>query len=393
MLPGLAPRILPLFVVLSVLPGLGPGVARAAISSCPGLIATWGWTQRPSAYCEQQGKIAQESFYIAVDCRTGGPAGIFPMTCSGVTLEEYDAKGGPHPPNDCVSSVTPVFQINDCDATGKAPDPSKAEASKCEAYFADPVALATGALQQRATDLDLGSGLRFERFYSSDLYGAAYAPTAELAPMGQKWEHGLDWRMRSALTPEQASYGEAYFIRRPLRVGVVFVRPASFATFSTSASFGGSLAKLAGGSFLFTDEDGTRVRFDAALQLTGIQTPGAPPIMVTASEGTQTFTQGAKSLAITLYGGPAHAGRVASVAGGGQTWTYSYDANENLETVTGPDTSSGESGATVTWTYGYDATDPAGHLVSVERTAANATKILGSWSFDDQSPRRVISAD
>lgn len=119
---------------------------------------------------------------------------IFSMHCSGgtflagATCEEQEAAGGGC--DKCVNYGG--FVVDTCDSTCEPKDQCPADGSgAAEAenasfnHVGDPVDLATGFLEQRAVDVDLGGGVRFERHYSSGL--------GVETSMGRNWSHNWQW--------------------------------------------------------------------------------------------------------------------------------------------------------------------------------------------------------
>ena len=80
----------------------------------------------------------------------------------------------------------------------------------------DPVDLTTGALEQSATDIDLGHGLAFKRHFASNR-GVTTA-------MGKDWRHSLDWQLVYKIVDATGQYQEIVIVRRPFGSDGVFQR-------------------------------------------------------------------------------------------------------------------------------------------------------------------------
>jgi hypothetical protein len=72
-------------------------------------------------------------------------------------------------------------------------------------YVGDPVHVATGYLLRQATDVDLGRGLEFTRYYVS---GAN-----EIRSLGWNWSHSLEWRGNRLQLPNQND--DTFLVREP----------------------------------------------------------------------------------------------------------------------------------------------------------------------------------
>ena len=254
----------------------------------------------------------------------------------------------------------------------------------------DPVDLTSGSLKLTPTDFDLGGGLAFRRHYAST--------RTVVGPMGRGWRHGLEWSLERTTVPTgQASLPPlaTYFVRRPLRTPAVFVKSYDGLSYATSPRQSGLLSVDASNGVHYVDEDGSEADFDAANRLVAYHVPGEAPVTVTyGAGGSATYSNGSQSLATTFYAaGHANAGRIASVTANGETWSYGYDASQNLTTVTGPDPSTPSPSDTVTLTYVYTTPASSGRVTRLDRTAGGATTTLASWTYVGTNPPRVASAD
>ncbi len=175
--------------------------------------------------------------------------------------------------SECDAEPTP----NTCQDAPETPKDSRNEKASCAG---DPVDLTTGHLEQRATDLDLGRGLAFARFYSN---GSNAPPAASLGP---KWRHGLDWRLyRNSLVGSGTATSplvESVVVKRPFATPVSFVRqtwapPVGSEPWKAGARGSGGLTGDSSTGFVYTDGDGTKVTFAATtFAVTKIQRPVRP---------------------------------------------------------------------------------------------------------------------
>lgn len=237
----------------------------------------------------------------------------------------------------------------------------------------DPVDLTTGALSLDPVDVDLGLGLRFARHYASN--------ATQLTSMGKKWSHDLEWRVTRTTPPQNGP--PVILVKEPLRAPIPFFLDG--ATYTPSTTDGGSVAVDSGGVVHYISNTGTEADFDTANRVTEIRHPAELPIVVTYGTNSKTFTRGTKSLVISTNA----AGRVSSVTGNGESWTYTYNINNFLTSVVGPDPSTSSPSDTATWTYVYTSAT-SGLITRVDRTTSAGTTTLGTWVFNGQ---RVSSAD
>jgi YD repeat-containing protein len=233
--------------------------------------------------------------------------------------------------------------------------------------------MTTGALSLDPVDVDLGHGLRFARHYASTF--------TDTTQMGAAWRHSLEWKLQRITLAGTAS---VYILRQPLQNPITFSYNGS--TFTTNLVTAGQMTSDAGG-FHFTSASGTQADFDTSYRVTAIRIPSELPISVTYGTNSVTYSNGISSIALTLYpSGDPNAGLVASVAAGGETWTYTYGAGKLLASVLGPDASTPSPSDTVTWTYTYSGT----LLTRVDRTSGAGTTTLGQWAFTSS---RVTTAN
>jgi RHS repeat-associated protein len=304
-----------------------------------------------------------------------------------LTTDELDAYTGlpwgdirsVYPNWPCVPSVPGPWLVNACHAKPE-PEPEAGCSEQADldpaACIGDPIDITTGHLEQSQTDLDLGHGLRFTRHYSSN--------KTQLGPLGRAWEHGLQWSLvRQTITG--LGNRPIVFVHPPLHAPVVFVGAPDGSGFLASQRGDGALEVDPDGTVRYTAPTGTVATFSASNQLVSIRPPGEPLITVSVDGTSTTFSNGQQALVVTTHpAGHVDAGRVASVSGGGQTWTYTY-LNQSLRTVTGPDPSDPTGTSTLTWTYAYTSS----RLTSITRSDRPTTP-LASWSY---SSSRVSAAD
>jgi YD repeat-containing protein len=118
------------------------------------------------------------------------------------------------------------------------------------------------------------------------------------------------------------------------------------------------------------DERGVQADFDPPDRLVALLVPGEPAIAVSYAGSTTTYSDGSRSIAVTTYASGTNAGRVSTVVAGGETWSYGYDASQNLTSVTGPDPSTPSPSDTITWTYVYTTPASSGRAPPPRRSAA-----------------------
>jgi YD repeat-containing protein len=287
------------------------------------------------------------------------------------------AKLGPWTLNKCAANQEP----NQCKGGPPAPDASAAPSNA----LGDPVDVTTGALDQTPTDFDLGHGLRFARHYSSArLSGSAPAPQD---PMGYAWEHSLEWSIQRRTDP--SANLPLIFVRSPFHATTSFIGSQTGNSYTPSQRGDGSLTIDTGGTAHYTAENGTVATFSPSNQLLTLQPLGEPLINVSTGTNSTTYSNGQQVIVITTYSSGANAGQISTVTGGGQTWNYTYDGSQNLQTVTGPDPTS-TTGGTITWTYGYSG---AGLLSSITRSDLPQNQTLASWAYNSLYAGLVSAAD
>jgi RHS repeat-associated protein len=258
------------------------------------------------------------------------------------------------------------------------------------AYVGDPVDLTSGALKLTPTDVDLGGGLVWTRHYVST--------STTTGPMGRGWLAGLGWSLVRSNVPMPPGAPMAtipgFLIQRPLRPPVFVIWDYDTLQYRTGVRQSGLLTVDPDTTVHFVDEDGTTVTFDPLDRLVSLELPGELPIAVTYGTDTATYSNGQQSLTVTNYAsGHANAGRVSTVTANGDTWSYGYDASQNLTTVTGPDPSTPSSSDTVTWTYVYTTPASSGRVSRLDRTVGGVTTTIGSWTYVGSNPARVATVD
>jgi YD repeat-containing protein len=258
------------------------------------------------------------------------------------------------------------------------------------AYVGDPVDLTTGALKLTPTDVDLGGGLVWTRHYVST--------STTTGPMGRGWLAGLGWSLVRSNVPMPPGAPMAtipgFLIQRPLRPPVFVIWDYDTLQYRTGVRQSGLLTVDPDTTVHFVDEDGTTVTFDPLDRLVSLEVSGELPIAVTYGTDTATYSNGQQSLTVTNYAsGHANAGRVSTVTANGETWSYGYDASQNLTTVTSPDPSTPSSSDTITWTYVYTSPVSSGRVTRLDRTVGGVTTTIGSWTYVGSNPARVASVD
>ncbi|HME72643.1 MAG TPA: RHS repeat-associated core domain-containing protein [Myxococcota bacterium] len=284
-------------------------------------------------------------------CQTASNPGPFLVNECNLGQEEPAAKDG-----------------GSCPATTAAEDPGNA--------LGDPVDVTTGFLSLTPTDFDLGHGLRFARHYST----AAAQAGGTVGPMGLGWGHSLQWTLQRP-TDTSGFNLSLVLIHAPFRTPAVFMKSQTGSNYLPSQRGDGSVTVDADGTLHYTAEDGTVATFSPppSNQLISLQPVGDPLITVSANGNTTTYSNGQQTIVVTT-----NAGQVSTVTGGGQTWSYTYDASQNLKTVTGPDPTSPGGSNTITWTYAYGT---AG-LTEIDRS--DLTQPLATWTYGPSYPTNLV---
>jgi hypothetical protein len=213
----------------------------------------------------------------------------------------------------------------------------------------------TGNLKLFVTDVRLPRGLELTRYYVSG--------RPAVTSLGRGWSHSLDWALaRSSVSEGNPPLSfEVATVGRPHRSIAMFVRQAGGSPFTGGSQTAGLLTVDAQGFATFTDGTGTEVTFDASNALVEIRAAGEAPVAVTHDGLVDTFTRAGSSLSITYSAPPGDpARRVTAVAALGETWTYTYGANDTLASVLGPDPSTALASDTLEWIYEYQASYPPG---------------------------------
>ena len=316
-----------------------------------------------------------------LSCDTGAPTG----SCTGGGAA---ANGLPLPWPGCYEpgeiTIGPVI-VDGCGASQDDPPACKAGGttndlrSSNAGLVGDPVDLRTGALSLDPVDVDLGNGLRFARHYSSK--------TTVQSTMGKSWSHSLDWKVMRAT----AQTYPVVIVKEPLRPAAAFATNGTDG-YVTSPLNGGSVTVDGSNNVHYTSDTGVEADFDALNQLVALRHPGEPEI--TVSYGTNTTTPSATeprpSLLSVYPTGHASAGLVSSVVANSEAWSYAYNSQKALTTVTAPDPSTPSPSDTVTWTYVYTA-GVSNRIARIDRTTGAGTTTVASWTFG--SGNRVVAAD
>ncbi|HME72608.1 MAG TPA: RHS repeat-associated core domain-containing protein [Myxococcota bacterium] len=316
----------------------------------------------------------------AFSCTGGPPANSLTaqevLALTGLTLGQYCSN---------LPQLSPIL-INECNLgqqkpgckNGSSLPDTAAQDPSCQ--VGDPVNVATGLLSITPTDLNLGHGLRFARHFSAAAFQAGGS-----VPIGLGWEHSLQWNLQrpTDLSGLQLSL---LLIQAPFRSSAVFVKPQTGSSYLPSQRGDGAVTVDADGTVHYTGEDGTVATFSPSNQLISLQPVGEPLITVSYGTNSQTFSNGQQSIVITSYASGANAGLVSTVTGGGQSWSYTYDSNLDLQTVTGPDPTS-TTGGTITWTYSYGTSG----ITAINRS--DLTQALATWTPNSGYPTRVGMAD
>jgi YD repeat-containing protein len=338
----------------------------------------------PGCQCGVGGCVPYWGDFIKIGCETGGIS-----SCTNNT--ELNRFFGEVSGNFCA----PFGGIyNGCEEAPTEDQCRNPENNK-QNSIGDPVDVTTGALEQAATDLDLGRGLVFRRFYASN------DPADVVGRMGKGWKHSLDWSLIYTVANASNPLAEGVLVKRPFAAPVTLMRttfppPASQGAWTGGENGAGDLAGDPASQLIYTDGDGTRVTFSRigtgtppTFALAEIQHPREPAISVTHSGSSTVFSSGGSSLTVT-----ESAGRVSSVTGGGQTWSYSHDGSGCLKTAAGPNP--GSPSGPVVWTYTYPVNPTTqnctnGQLTKVERSInGGPTETVAEWSY---TGARVVSVD
>jgi RHS repeat-associated protein len=318
------------------------------------------------------------------------------LTCDGLVKtpsylpEEYGWPPGP----DCGEALSIVW--NSCSTDCLPKDCEDEPALGQSNYVGDPVDLTTGYLLRQATDVDLGRGLQFTRYYVS---GAN-----EIRSLGWNWSHSLEWDGNRVQPDEQND--DVFVVRDPEGVSHAYLKyrdTQEEAAASKSPGFVEDIGDPGDPDFRFTSEDGTVVEFehwyDGApaynhyMRPSSIKPLGEPTIHVThdAVAKTTTYSNGSSSLKIYRHTSGVLDNLIAHVVaneGTSSEETISYGYTETsptwkrLRTVTAPDDLT---------TYFYEQYSPNGRLVKEERSVGGATTTMGEWDYE-ASPERASVA-
>jgi RHS repeat-associated protein len=226
------------------------------------------------------------------------------------------------------------------------PDPScRGQETQC-AQGADPVALATGALDYSYTDLELtGKGLPLA---FSRAYNAGDASDVGLGP---------GWSYSGLITATKLASGDVVIRRQDGRQDT-FTNTQS--GYTAPSGVHDTLVKNADGTFKLTTLDRTISQFNPSGRITSVTDDhGLATTYGYDSKGRLASITDSSGQSLTFtYSSNNHVTKVQDSAG--RSVTYAYDTSGNLSTVTDP-----LGGVT---TYGYDSqyrltqiTDPAGH--------------------------------
>jgi RHS repeat-associated protein len=198
--------------------------------------------------------------------------------------------------------------------------PSLSTSQNNDAPVGDPVSAATGELYDAETDLSLGAGLLFRRYYSSSFRAAGLA-----ASLGANWLHNFDIRLNISGDTAQLQFERG----RPIG----FTRDAS-GTWTVLHP-----EKL--GYQLVTKDDGTTVFLDPDTNRTYTFSKSGDLVQESDRNGnTLTIAQGAH-------------GPDVIVDGRGRSLTFAYNSAGQLASVR----------------------DQAGRIVQFDYTGANLTKV------------------
>lgn len=356
---------------------------------CP-FIVLRAWTE-PGTWCSPGVLKWFASNKVYIDCRTG----LFPgpyAWCDTGTVNDWIKYSGREPnETSCGTPLPPAI----FDACNENPQPNQCkdgrptgEASSDPGNdLGDPVDISDGSLEWDATDLDLGGALVFRRHYASDRFGQF--TSYPIGAFGRLWGHALDWRVTRS---GPFSGVTMVLVWRPFRSPAPYAQASPTAPFAQSLRNGGTLAVDASGNVSYVGEDGVQATFDASNRLVSLIHPGEAPVAVSYGTDSATYVQGSRSATVTfLPTGHANAGRIASVVGGGETWTYAYDSSQNLVSVTGPDRSTEDPNDVFQWSYSYASPGMWGRMTAVGRTVGSTTTTLATWGWSGGS--RVTSAN
>jgi hypothetical protein len=367
--------------VVMLLPRAAPALDCAEISEQEG--GFYGYTSLgdvvPSNFCPDGSPVRVVTLQT-FRCSDGASNACTPPQFGGA-FPDHSPCDGPVRYNFCTQCNQPGCKEGVTDAgTHPTKDPAK--------EVGDPIDLATGALKQTATDLDLGGGLRFTRHYSS---GFEAANRALETAMGAKWRHGLQWSLSRETGPD----GEhVVHLVQPFGQREVFVidEPALGGGFEGSNRGLGSLAGDFAGELTYTSPSGTKVVFDASDRVTSIAIPGERTIEVSYAGSTATYSNGNASLTVSHYASGFQGGKVHEVSGGGVTVTYGYVLHDfvqyDLVLLVQASSSDGR-----VWDYDYTpaANSSAAQLRKVTRTDASGSDVLGEWTYSGNF--QIASAD
>jgi len=196
---------------------------------------------------------------------------------------------------------------------------------------ASPIHIITGNKFKQAVDISSDNlmQLSFKRFYNS------HDPrTGEL---GFAWRHSYD---RSVVTSRE---GKVATVNRPDGVSIDFNNYMGNGwvtdlgiTSTLTQNANGWMYKTAGNTELYNSQG----------QLTSITSAKGRVVTISSSSGLKTITDDAGNILQLHY---TNALLSSAVMSDGRTWSYQYDANNNLERVTNPDNTF--------LTYHYDNVD------------------------------------
>ena len=303
------------------------------------------------------------------------------------------------PPTVCGEALS--INWNNC-STACAPKECQDEPARGpHNYAGDPVDLPTGYLLREATDLDLGRGLQFTRYYVS---GAD-----EIRSLGWNWSHSLEWRGNRLQFPAPQN-ADSFVVREPEGAMHAFVKHRDTqedAGPSNSPGFVEDIGDPADPDFRFTSDDGTVVEFEHwkygegtydqynhYMRPSSIKLLGEPAIQVIHDDvgKTTTYSNGSSALKIYRHTSGDLEGlieRVVANEGTSSEETISYDYTE-----TSPSwlrlwqvIASGE-----TTTYSYEPSAPHGRLTREERAVGSNTTTMGEWDYETTPERSSVTS-
>jgi RHS repeat-associated protein len=308
-------------------------------------------------------------------------------------------------PSGALAGAVPAALASGIANTGKTTTASRANVNGAPAFAGNPFNFDLGFKEQTETDYQAG-GLNFTRIYRSD-------STWTNNTVGYFWRHNFARTLNVSGSNADITDGTGSRHYYTL-VSSVWIPndPSNMAILAT-----------AGSGYTYQLPNGTIEKYDSGKKLTRIEYQGGGALNLTyngSSQLTGIANENGRSLSLTYDG----SGRVATLVTPDGTFSYSYDANSNLTTLTKPDTHTkqylytngsfihaltgikDEKGNQI-WTFAYDvsgrviSTQGAGGVdqtsVTYNTNSSVVTNALGkaftNYFIDIQNVRRIVQVN